>query len=121
MIVWGVKISGQKNNQQFNAVIGLTFLMCFNIISITELLFFVSGKSLSLLLGYKVLIGSVVLVISFINEFLFYRNEKYKQIIIEFQGEKQPLIFQGRFIFRFYVVGSIISPFAIGYIIYLLK
>jgi len=78
---------GEKNNDpKFNALLGVTFLICSNIVTLLIGIEATTGFNiLNQISKIHVVIGAII--IGIINYFIFLQNAKYKQIAKQFSKE----------------------------------
>src|ERR1043165_4386198 len=119
---WNVKIGDIAKEPQHSSVLGFSFLIFANILSLTLGLLICTGSSFPELNDFhKIVIAFIALAIYYTCHFLLVKDGKYLEIVEEFKDEKVFSKKRGDLYFRLYVAGSLALPFLIGFLRYILK
>lgn len=114
---WNLKQWGKRDDPQWNALLGVSFMMFINLISISLVLE---------LLGYdvflieslpKIGIVTIALLILFFNYFLYVHKGKFKIIGKEFSKESKKNKRINALLLWIYVISSFLLNFGILYLI----
>jgi len=104
---WNLRAWGESDLPQYNAIIGISFLIYLNIVSIFIAIETLTGKQYLLFApNTDYYIAATFLILLVFNYFLLVRNRKYLKIAEEFKGENSIQKRKGLFFIWLYVIGS---------------
>jgi arginine exporter protein ArgO len=118
LYAWGLATWGEKDMPQWNALIGVTFLMLANL-SLIGLAFHFAGFPVFLRektprLEILLIAGAVFLV----NYFLMLHKEQYLKTAKKYADEPEKLRTRHAFLLWIYALTSIALPFCVGFLYY---
>jgi len=116
---WNLRAWGESDMPQYNAIIGVSFLMFLNIIGIFIAIEALTGNQYFLFLpkGEYYAAATCLLLLLF-NYFLLVRNGKYLTITEEFKKENSLQKRKGLVFVWLYVIGSFAIPLLLAWLMY---
>jgi len=113
---WNLRAHGSRDYPQYNALLGTSFLMLLNALSV-PLLVEALGISVVETSGFRPLAVSLIPFVFFFHYMLLFRGRRYEQIAKEFQGESEESRRRGTLLVWTYILLSFATFFGLAFMI----
>lgn len=109
---WNKNMWGENDMPQYNAMFGVAMLIYLNLLSIPTVIEAVTGKRLIILPELpKIFLSSIAIGFMALNYLLLVYKDKYREIVKEFNQEKEKAKRRGNFLVWSYILLSVLTLF----------